>query len=237
MSLILHYGPYESHGVIRHKIQRLKGLVEELTKEKYFVEMVASPHLNRLTVEMRGRTIFTCDIRNLLFNLSLEMDVVGRRIIDVIKQHEVIFFADENVAKYDSIKRGMRWLNYEHDLQNVHHYLDSDISIFYQLGDRQKVVASTDPRFAALFMERIGGEDDNEIKPENMRYSTYSHSNLMSIRSVVVDRSRISKEEFDISYISADPSMTTVCVDGPCPKCPPPEVLEDYVNNEEDSTN
>ncbi|KAK9738080.1 Uncharacterized protein family UPF0728 [Popillia japonica] len=85
-AIILHYGPYEAHGVIKHRTQRLHGLLTCLTAKQYEVEIVPSQYVNRLAIEMQGSIIFQCDIRNLLFNMECEDDIICQRLIAAIEE-------------------------------------------------------------------------------------------------------------------------------------------------------
>ncbi|KAI4458180.1 hypothetical protein MML48_7g00003122 [Holotrichia oblita] len=98
--VVLHYGPYEAHGTIKHRIQRLHGLLRHLTQKQYEVELIPSIHLNRLIVKMLENIIYQCDIRNLLFNVDHADDPVCARIIAVIEEAETRFYASTNVPQF-----------------------------------------------------------------------------------------------------------------------------------------
>ncbi|KAK9744034.1 Uncharacterized protein family UPF0728 [Popillia japonica] len=102
--VVLSYGPYEAHGAVKYRTQRLHGLLRGLTQKQYEVEIIPSIHLNRLDVKMLENIIFQCDIRNLLFNIDYESDPVCMRIIAVIEEAEARFFADRNVPRF--IRKG-----------------------------------------------------------------------------------------------------------------------------------
>lgn len=62
-----------------------------------------SARINRLTVEMLGRQIFRCDIRNLLFNVDGEdRDPVCRTLVESVEQSKKRFYddAETNVPKF-----------------------------------------------------------------------------------------------------------------------------------------
>lgn len=103
-AVILHHGPYEAHGFLKHRSQKLHGLLKILTKKGYEVEIRPAMHLNRLTVEIQGTVVFQCDIRNLLFNMDYEDDVVCQRVVDAIDEAADRIFSSNNVAKFPTIQ-------------------------------------------------------------------------------------------------------------------------------------
>lgn len=87
-SLKICYGPYEAHGVIKHRVQRLRGLLSYLEEQSYIVDLRQVNFINLLSIEMCDRTIFLADIKNFKFNIYWEDDVVCKRAIDAIKEAE-----------------------------------------------------------------------------------------------------------------------------------------------------
>lgn len=88
ISLKVYYGPYEAYGAIKHRIQRLRGLLQYLEDNDYKVEIIQVNHLNKLAIELFDREIFLADIRNLKFNIYWEDDVLCKRIIRTIREAE-----------------------------------------------------------------------------------------------------------------------------------------------------
>lgn len=87
-SVKIFYGPYEAHGVIRHRIQKLRGLLQYLEGKNYDVEVVKVNYLNTLSIEMCDRQIFIANIRNFKFNIDWQDDVVCNRAINAITEAE-----------------------------------------------------------------------------------------------------------------------------------------------------
>lgn len=83
---------------------------EELTNLGYEIEYIPSFHLNRLTVEMKGREIFRCDIRNLVFNMHYCDDVVGKRVVGAVEEARSRMYHEDNIPASSSVKEGMRLL-------------------------------------------------------------------------------------------------------------------------------
>ncbi|GJQ68698.1 hypothetical protein Trydic_g17234 [Trypoxylus dichotomus] len=129
--VILHYGPYEAHGALKHRIQRLHGLLTGLAAKQYEVEVAPSQHINRLEVEMEGSIIFQSDIRNLLFNVECEDDVVCQRIIAIIDEAVSRIYSNYNVPKFVSITEGRRYLEKCKTL-TTRDYFSSGISLLYE---------------------------------------------------------------------------------------------------------
>ncbi|GJQ77076.1 hypothetical protein Trydic_g23647 [Trypoxylus dichotomus] len=103
-AIVLYYGPYEAHGMLKHRVQRLHGLIQHLTEQKYEVELVPFLHLNRLVVKMLGTVVFRCDIRSLLFNVDYESDVVCQRVAAAIKETEKRLYDNENIPRFTLIE-------------------------------------------------------------------------------------------------------------------------------------
>ncbi|KAF7271363.1 hypothetical protein GWI33_015719 [Rhynchophorus ferrugineus] len=85
-SVIIRYGPYSVYGVVRHRSQKIYGLLAHLDSLGYEVDLIEINEYNRLTIEMCNREIFRCDIRNLLFNVPFDDDQVCQRAIKVIEE-------------------------------------------------------------------------------------------------------------------------------------------------------
>lgn len=102
------YGPYESHGVIKHKTGRLYGIIEFLNRQGHEVSIVPSPHLNRLVIEVMGVEIYKCDIRNLDFLVGCEYKAC-KVITDIIREAVLRLDSTNNVSKCPKIK-GLRGL-------------------------------------------------------------------------------------------------------------------------------
>lgn len=74
-------------------------------------EASESQHLNRLSIEMNDRLIYTCDIRFLRFNLPFDDDIAGKRIIETIEFHKESFSQEANMPKFPDVSEGMRMRN------------------------------------------------------------------------------------------------------------------------------
>lgn len=102
--VIIRYGPYSAYGVIKHRSQKMYGLLcngfvfrfsysliincfeAHLDSLGYQFELIEISEYNRLTIEMCDREIFRCDIRNLMFNLPVDDDLVCQRAVKVIEE-------------------------------------------------------------------------------------------------------------------------------------------------------
>lgn len=129
-AIILHYGPYEAHGVIKHRTQRLHGLLTCLTAKQYEVEIVPSQYVNRLAIEMQGSIIFQCDIRNLLFNMECEDDIICQRLIAAIEEAACRLYSGHNVPTFVSFQAGKRYR--ESKNLTTKDYFSSNISLLYE---------------------------------------------------------------------------------------------------------
>lgn len=107
-TITIKYGPYLAYGIIQHRIQRLRGLIRQLSRLGYAIELVEVHQINRLVVELLDRPIFVCDIRNLKFNIDYEDDPVCKRAVAAIEEARQRFIADDNVPKYTAVEEGLR---------------------------------------------------------------------------------------------------------------------------------
>ncbi|CAH1102604.1 unnamed protein product [Psylliodes chrysocephalus] len=82
----IEYGPYEAHGVITHRAQRLYGLIKHLTDLGFEIEIRQMNLLNRLEIIMYKRKIFQCNITNMKFNMISEYDPVCLRAVAAVKE-------------------------------------------------------------------------------------------------------------------------------------------------------
>ncbi|KAF2896951.1 hypothetical protein ILUMI_09222 [Ignelater luminosus] len=132
-SIKLHYGPYIANGVIRHKTQRLHGVIQCLTKLGYAIEIVPSIHMDRLSVEMLGREIYRCNIKNLQFNIECKDDVICKRLVETVQEASSRLYADENFPQYHPVLRGRRVI---HEIKNKRTNQDlfsSDIKLWFEI--------------------------------------------------------------------------------------------------------
>lgn len=93
----IYYGPYEAHGVITHRIERLKGLLQYLEDNNYNIEVIKVNYLNRLAIEMCERQIFLVNITNFKFNMDWQDDKVCMRALDAIKEAETRMVHADNM--------------------------------------------------------------------------------------------------------------------------------------------
>lgn len=106
---------------------------EQLTKLGYAIEYIPSIHLNRLTIVMKEREIFRCDIRNLLFNMDYCDDVVGKRLVAAVEEARKRIYNENNIPMYDSVKEGMRLLQRQCDAKNLQDLLPDDTKIIFEI--------------------------------------------------------------------------------------------------------
>lgn len=130
-SVILYYGPYEACQFLKYRTQRLHGLLNVLSQKEYEVEIKPFLHLNRLSIEMAGSIIYQCDIRNLLFNLEYEDDVVCQRIVEVIEEAESRINTDTNIPKFPSTKDAKRYVDICQRAMTKE-FFESYISLIYE---------------------------------------------------------------------------------------------------------
>lgn len=108
-------------------------LISDCLSEKgYTIELIASPHLNRFSVEMGGVEIFRCDIRNLLFNVDIAYDSVAQRAVEVIDEAAGRIQTDTNLPKF--IKANSAKLYSEKANLELKDVLDPDIDIWFELN-------------------------------------------------------------------------------------------------------
>lgn len=100
-SLKIYYGPYEAHGIIKHRIQRIRGLLQYLEENHYETEVIKVNLINRLAIEMCERQIFVADIKNFKFNMDWEDDAVCQKAIYAITeaQSRMMFDNKSNLKK------------------------------------------------------------------------------------------------------------------------------------------
>ncbi|XP_044750406.1 UPF0728 protein C10orf53 homolog [Coccinella septempunctata] len=108
MSLIIYYGPYETNGLIKHKADRLHGLLSELSRLSFHIELIPTKHLERLTIEMRNREIFRCNIKYLKYNMDYEDDPMAQKIVAAVQEAHSRIYNESNIPRYFVNKWGMR---------------------------------------------------------------------------------------------------------------------------------
>ncbi|KOB64848.1 Uncharacterized protein OBRU01_20484, partial [Operophtera brumata] len=82
----IYYGPCDSFSTVVHKPQKLRGLVELAPVE----------FVNFCMLEMCGHEVFRCNIQNLRFNTSYELDPVCQRAIHVVVESSKKFMRAVN---------------------------------------------------------------------------------------------------------------------------------------------
>ncbi|CAH1369643.1 hypothetical protein MTP99_011058 [Tenebrio molitor] len=125
MSLKICFGPYEAHGAIRHKTQKLHGILTRLAELGYDVELVPTRRLNTLTVHMRDKLIYRCDLRYLQFNIDLDDDPVAQTLVKSVEETRAMFDDDQNVPKFGVHKRVLT--------TDTHDLLSDDVSLWYEI--------------------------------------------------------------------------------------------------------
>lgn len=94
----------------------ISSILDALNVLGYEIELKEINLINRMTIELCKRKIFTCDIRNLHFNMESEDDVVCQRAIAAVKEAYTRFNMEENIPRYTSISKGKRQIE---NLQQV----------------------------------------------------------------------------------------------------------------------
>lgn len=107
--------------------------LEQLTKLGYGIEFVPSIHPNRLTVVMKDREVFRCDIRNLLFNMFYADDVVAKRLVAAVQEARRRFYDEDNVPVFESVKEGMRLLQMQREAGSLGQLLKSNTEVIYEI--------------------------------------------------------------------------------------------------------
>ncbi|EFA03664.1 UPF0728 protein C10orf53 homolog [Tribolium castaneum] len=125
MSLKIFFGPYEAHGVIRHKTQKLYGLLTKLSELGYELELIATNRLNNLTIHLRDKQIYRCDLRYLMFNIDYEDDPVCQNIVKSVEETRALFDAEQNLATFDTLKK-----NYKGDTRDL---LAEDVDLMFEI--------------------------------------------------------------------------------------------------------
>ncbi|KAG5900018.1 hypothetical protein JTB14_009101 [Gonioctena quinquepunctata] len=139
MALIeIRYGPYEAHGVINHRIQKLRGLLKRLSELNYEIELEEVNLLNRVEIVMCKRRIFIGDVRNFKFNLDYEDDPVCQKAVAAVEEAKSRMIHEENIPKYIEIEKGMRYVERLPYITNTQEYLDTNLifEIPNQYSDR-----------------------------------------------------------------------------------------------------
>ncbi|CAH0557623.1 unnamed protein product [Brassicogethes aeneus] len=76
------------------------------------VEVFPTNLLNRVSVEMCDKTIFTCDITNLKFNIDADDDAVCRRAVEAVLEAKTASEENRNLERAKS-KIGLFWKSHE----------------------------------------------------------------------------------------------------------------------------
>lgn len=169
-SVILRYGPYEANGVIKHRTQRLHGLMTRLTQKHYEVEIVPSIHINRLTIEMEGSIIYQCDIRNLLFNMDYEDDIVCQRVYTAINEAASRIYCIKNIPAFASVKEGKRYTEKSKTLK-TEDFFDSSVGLLYEhqvhlrgvLDMYQEFSEQEDEKYMSIQDSQLGWCEDDDF--------------------------------------------------------------------------
>ncbi|XP_044266980.1 UPF0728 protein v1g117062-like isoform X2 [Tribolium madens] len=125
MSLKIFFGPYETHGVIRHKTQKLYGLLKKLSELGYELELIPTNRLNNLTIHLRDKQIFRCDLRYLMFNIEFEDDPVCQNVVKSVEETRALFDAEQNIAIFDTVKK-----KYTGDTRDL---LAEDVDLIFEI--------------------------------------------------------------------------------------------------------
>ncbi|KAL3282569.1 hypothetical protein HHI36_005747 [Cryptolaemus montrouzieri] len=108
MSLKIFFGPYESNGLVRYKTERLHGLMSKLSELGFHIELIPTNHLERLTIEMRNREIFRCNIKFLKYNMDFEDDEIAMRAVNAVREAHSRIYNESNIPRYFVNKWGMK---------------------------------------------------------------------------------------------------------------------------------
>jgi len=82
----LHYGPYESCGIVEHRQRRLEGLEKMLNKDGHAVQFQQINDWNIVELWVNGEMIFKCDIRELDFGGDGELDRLCRAAVRAVRE-------------------------------------------------------------------------------------------------------------------------------------------------------
>ncbi|KAF2905350.1 hypothetical protein ILUMI_00826 [Ignelater luminosus] len=141
-SVEIHYGPYWQNHIIRHKTQRLRSLIKCLTKMGYKIELIPSPHFERVTVVMKGREIFRCNITHLQFNIECEKDIICERLVDAVKEAQDRLYSKNNVASYSPVSKGKKVIEEIKNAKTAQDLFKPTAKIWFEIpGDAAKQLA------------------------------------------------------------------------------------------------
>ncbi|XP_064649617.1 UPF0728 protein-like [Lineus longissimus] len=80
----VHYGPYESCGVVDHRESRLEGLMTVLKADGHNPELVKMNDWNVVELWVNGERIFSCDIRELDYGGDGKLDDICSKALEAV---------------------------------------------------------------------------------------------------------------------------------------------------------
>ncbi|ESP03788.1 hypothetical protein LOTGIDRAFT_156350 [Lottia gigantea] len=84
--VLIHYGPYETCGIVIHREARLEGLQEVMEKDGHTVELVQMSDRNRVEIWVNGELIFDCDIRDLDYGGDGDLDEKCHQALEAVRK-------------------------------------------------------------------------------------------------------------------------------------------------------
>lgn len=172
----LYMGPYEANGIIRHRIQRLKGLQDALSKSGYSTELVPTMHLNRFSMVFYDREIFRCNIRSFQFNIPAEEDPFCKTVLEILQEHESRFFKDENIPKFVNVDYGMRFIKMNKRMTTADMFTASDIKLLYEVKPSKLDVEEPENLLSPRVMSHLSSTNSGHgynIGDEKVSFQVY----------------------------------------------------------------
>lgn len=84
--VFLHYGPYESCGVVDHREARLEGMRTVLEKDHHQVHFVKINDWNTVELWVNGELIYTCDLRELDYGSDGQLDPLCDKALHAVQE-------------------------------------------------------------------------------------------------------------------------------------------------------
>uniref|UniRef100_A0A3P8SW82 Chromosome 10 open reading frame 53 n=1 Tax=Amphiprion percula TaxID=161767 RepID=A0A3P8SW82_AMPPE len=79
------YGPYESSGVVQHRIFRLQGLQVALRARGHWCILKETQDWNMVELVVSGEVVFRCKIKELEFGGDGKLDPVCREAVTAVE--------------------------------------------------------------------------------------------------------------------------------------------------------
>ncbi|KAG7216324.1 hypothetical protein INR49_021728 [Caranx melampygus] len=79
------YGPYESNGVVQHRIFRLQGLRAALSRRGHECVLEETLEWNMVELVINGELVFTCHIKQLEFGGDGKLDPLCQEAVAAVE--------------------------------------------------------------------------------------------------------------------------------------------------------